>query len=118
MSVQGVLEDQRATLFAALQSVGEVTAHATTPDTPTAYDAWPALGDGRPFTTCMIESDWNVFVALPGGDQSSIVAAGEALYAPVCDALMEVCKVAHSRPMRYPLAEGGEIPVWQFEITI
>jgi hypothetical protein len=67
---------------------------------------------------CMAETDWHVYVALPAADQPSMVEAGDALVNQVCDALMTVCQVTHVRPARWILADGGEVPVWQFEITI
>jgi hypothetical protein len=96
-----------------------LTATATTPKTIEAYCAWPVIGDARPFTMCLAETDWFVYVALPAGDQESTVAAADALYAPVCDALMTLGQVTHTRPRTVPVADGGaDVPAWQYEVTI
>lgn len=88
------------------------------PPVPSAFDAWPVLVVARPTTMCMAETDWLVIVALPAGDQPSLVAAGDALVNATCDALMFIAKVTNIRPARWILAEGGEIPCWQFELTM
>lgn len=111
--------EQRLLIQQALAVVDEVTPHPTTPDTPSAFDAWPVLLDIRPTTICLVEIDWQVFLALPSGDQGSTVETGDALMDPVCNALMTIGKVTHVRPARWITGDAGEgIPVWQFEITI
>lgn len=93
-------------------------ARTSTPVTPSAWDAWPVLVVARPVTMCVAETDWHVIVALPGGDQASLVAAGDAIVNETCDALMHIAQVTNIRPARWIVADGGEVPCWQFELTI
>ena len=116
----------RADLAAVLSTVTAVVdgqpvvvhAHPTTPTTIQAYDAWPVLVDVRPFTWCMAETDWQAYVALPAADALTTVSAGDTLISGVVDALQRLGKVNHVRPFRWLVAEGGEVPVWQFEVAI
>lgn len=115
--------DQRVAVAAVLTTVstpdgGHVTGYPYPPTTPAQWDAWPVLVDARPFTQCMSENDWSVFLALPGADAQSLGMAGDIMADPVCEALVQVGKVTHIRPARWQLADGGEIPGWQFEMTI
>lgn len=120
------IHDTRAALAGALSTVtaqvdGQpvtVTGYLTTPPSIDAYDGWPVLTDVRPFTWCMAETDWNVYVALPAADQLTTVNAGDSLISAVVDALQTLGKVTHIRPMRWLVADGAEVPVWQFEVNI
>jgi hypothetical protein len=96
----------------------QLTGHTSTPKTIAAWDAWPVVSDIRPTTACIDEVDWLVYVALPAGDQTSLVEAGDAVLNPAREALQAIGAVTHSRPARWTVADGGEVPVWQFEITI
>lgn len=125
MSNMGIdLEETRRHLADLLATVtfdiepGQLSPRTSAPPTPSAWDAWPVLVTARPLTMCVAETDWLVMVALPAGDQASLVEAGDAVVNDVCDALMVAAKVTNIRPARWIVADGGEIPCWQFEITL
>lgn len=120
------MAETRAALAAALSTVTAtvdsqpVTVHGypTTPPVIESYDGWPVLVDVRPFTLCLAEADWQVYVALPAADLLTTVTAGDTLISGVVDALQTLGKVTHVRPFRWLVADGAEVPVWQFEVTI
>lgn len=119
MGMWEAVAEQRAMIVQALGIVDQVDPHPTTPDTPSAFDGWPVLLDIRPITMGIIEADWQVFVALPAGDQHATVDTGDHIIDPVGDALMTIGKVTHVRPARWITGDAGEgVPVWQFELTI
>jgi hypothetical protein len=95
-----------------------LTAHTSTPPTISTWDAWPVVSDIRDVTDCIGEVDWFVFVALPAGDQASLVEAGDAVVDPTREALRALGAVTHTRPFTWTVADGAAVPVWQFEITI
>ena len=80
---------------------------------------WPVWIAARPITTCLTENDWQVLLAIPGGDQASQVDAGDQLVSAVADAL-GFADITAIRPARLLVGQNPDVtvPVIQYEITI
>jgi hypothetical protein len=95
----------------------ELSAYPVQPHPVNAYDAWPAWQTVRPVAMCVQEVDWHVCVALPAGDITTTVAAGDALLDPVADALAAY-QLVTVQPGQLVVADAGTVPILIFAIVI
>lgn len=117
--------EQRAQICAALHGLAvtidgdatTLTAHATRPPTPMAFDCWPVWQATRPVAMCVAEIDWSVLVALPGPDAQSFVAAGDELSDAIAQALDD-WQLTRVEPVQILVADAQAIPGLQFALTI
>lgn len=109
----------RAVLVAALARVQGVTAHATTPDNPAAWDAFPrwALSDYRTGRLGMVGThQYDVLVILPAGYEPDTVAEGDSLLDRVTAELAHDAEIQNADPIQ--LTFGNQTPMPALRIRV
>lgn len=109
----------RAALVAALAAVDGVTAHASTPDNPVAFDAFPrwALSDFHRGRLGLVAShEYDVLVILPAGYEPDTVSEGDSLLGSVVAALWDVADVGNADPIQ--LTFGNQTPMPALRIRV
>lgn len=111
--------DARARLVAALAVVEGVTAHASAPDNPAAFDAFPrwALSDfHRGRLGFVAEHNYDVLVILPAGYEPDTVNEGDSLLGRIVAALWDVADVGNADPIQ--LTFGNQLPMPALRIRV
>lgn len=93
----------RAVLVAALARVDGITAHATAPDNPVAFDAFPrwALSDYKRGRLGLVAvHTYDVLVILPAGYEPDTVTQGDSLLDVVAAALWDVAEIQNADPIQ------------------
>lgn len=110
----------RAVLVAALAAVDGVTAHATAPDNPVAFDAFPrwALSDyraGRLGMTAVHQYD--VLVILPAGYEPDTVTQGDSLLDTITAALWDVAEIQNADPIQLTFGNQSPMPALRIRVV-
>jgi hypothetical protein len=109
----------RAVLVASLARVEGVTAHASAPDNPVAFDAWPrwALSDYRTGRLGMTAThQYDVLVILPAGYEPDTVTEGDSLLDTITAALWGVAEIQNADPIQ--LTFGNQTPMPALRIRV
>lgn len=110
----------RELLVAALNTVPEITAYATAPDNPVAWDAFPrwALSNysnaGRLGSPAVHEYD--VLVILPAGYEPDTVAQGDSLLDQVAEALWPIAEVRTADPVQLTFGTTSAVPALRIRV--
>jgi len=124
MMTQTQMRDAIATAISIDSTVAgapvHVTGAPTQPDVIGAYDGWPVWRVTRPVNPCgLVETDWDVLVALPAPMADVWVGAGDALLPDLTAALWPLGQVTRVGPVQIAVAESDSaIPALQFQITM
>lgn len=109
----------RAALVAALARVEGVTAHASAPDNPVAFDAFPrwALSDFHRGRLGMVAAhQYDVLVILPAAYEPDTVTEGDSLLGRVAAELWNVADVGNADPIQ--LTFGNQTPMPALRIRV
>ena len=116
----GAAPHARAAIVTALQGIDGVQAHATLPDTPVAFDAFPrwALTNytgGR--IGVLPVHEYDVLVVLPAGYEPDTVHQGDVLLETIATALAQVGTVRQADPVQLALQNGSGLPALRVRVV-
>ena len=109
----------RAVLVAALAVVDGIQAHASAPDNPVAFDAFPrwALSDFHRGRLGLVAShEYDVLVILPAGYEPDTVSQGDSLLDTIASALWDVADIGNADPIQ--LTFGNQTPMPALRIRV
>jgi len=110
----------RGAIVDALKTVSGLTVHATAPDNPIAWDAFPrwALTNytGGRLTWAAVH-EYDVLVVLPGGYEPDTVTEGDALLDRVVSALLIVGEVRTADPIQLTFNTGTAMPALRVRVV-
>jgi hypothetical protein len=104
---------------AALSVLDGINAHASTPDNPTAFDAWPrwALSDYRAGRLGAVAAhQYDVLVILPAGYEPDTVGQGDSLLDRITAGLWDVAEIQTAEPVQ--LSFGNQTPMPALRIRV
>jgi hypothetical protein len=105
---------------AALARVDGLTAHASAPDNPVAFDAFPrwALSDYHRGRLGMVgEHSYDALVILPAGYEPDTVIQGDSLLGAVVAALVDVADVGNADPIQLSFGNQTPMPALRIRVT-
>jgi len=110
----------RAALVTALAAVDGITAHASAPDNPVAFDAFPrwALSDFHRGRLGLVAShEYDVLVILPAGYEPDTVTQGDSLLDTIARALWDVADVGNADPIQLTFGNTSPMPALRIRVV-
>jgi hypothetical protein len=105
---------------AALARVDGINAHATAPDNPVAFDAFPrwALSDfHRGRLGLVAQHEYDVLVILPAGYEPDTVTQGDSLLDTVARALWDVADIQNADPIQLTFGNQSPMPALRIRVV-
>lgn len=109
----------RSRIIEALKTVEGINPHATTPDAPTAGDAWPVwtITNYGGKLSMLAVNEYAVLVLLPAGHALSTVELADGLTPQVAAALSKIGTVTTAEPVAIQVATGSVMPGLRLRVT-
>jgi hypothetical protein len=109
----------RTRIVDALGTVEGINAHPTTPDAPTAGDAWPVWVMGRVAGKLgrTLINEYDVLAILPAGYVVATVEQADGLMPRLVGALMLVGTVTTAEPIAMQVADSSTMPALRIRLT-